>query len=487
MMPRPIMLAAAALLAACGDAVPTAPASPRAAAHAGAGIRVTTAADDGAGSLRAAIASANADPSIGAIRVERGVGAIALRSPIVFTGAQALTIDGGGATLAGDALPDASQDPATDAALVANGGGDLTVRDLTIRGSRGSGLIVDVPGGRTGAVTITLDDLRVEHSRRHGVLVNDQVDYFADPLTRAEGGSPADVRLRVSRSTFVGNGFAGLDFDGIRVNEGGPGSLDVDVAHSRLAGNGADGLELDERAAGDAVFSVRHTDIEANGFFSAEDWDDGIDVDELGPGGIDGRFLHVVVSGNAEQGVDLNENNLGDLRVTMHQLTANGNAEEGVELEEDDDFEDFPAESWGGSVVATLVHVTANGNGANDGDAGLKLREKAAGDLTATLVRATALDNAIGGIQLREGEAGNLAAELRGATALRNAGAGIELRESADGALRALVQQATSSANDGAGLRLRGSGEARVVALVADGNAAGDLVSEPAVVVTRVP
>ena len=132
----------------------------------------------------------------------------------------------------------------------------------------------------------------------------------------------------------------------------------------------------------------------------------GIDVDELGPGNIDGRFVQVEANGNAEQGVDLNENNEGDMIVTMNQLVANDNSEEGVEFEEDDDFEDFPAEACGGDLKVTLVNMTADRNGANDGDAGLKVREKFDGDLAARLVNPTARENEIGGIQVREGEAG---------------------------------------------------------------------------------
>jgi hypothetical protein len=44
----------------------------------GASLRVTTRADDGTGSFRRAVLSANADPSIGSIRFDRGLAPIAL-------------------------------------------------------------------------------------------------------------------------------------------------------------------------------------------------------------------------------------------------------------------------------------------------------------------------------------------------------------------------------------------------------------------------
>ena len=483
-----VALAGAVALVACGEQAqsPLAPTAPREAGS-GAAVMVSSSADAGAGSLRAAIEVANADPSVRIIHLSGAIGPIGLQTPLVYSGAQALRIHGSGTVIDANAVPDGSATPATNAALVANGGGDLTVHDLTVRGSTGVGILVDVPDAQTGTIEVTLQSVTVEGSVLHGVLVNDQVDYFADPLTRASGGSPADVRVRVTGSHFVDNGFGGLDYDGLRVNEGGAGSLFADIIGSEFIGSGADGVELDERAEGDAVFSLQHTKINANGFFSSEDYDDGIDVDELGPGGIDGRFVQVEANGNAEQGVDLKENNLGDLRVTMNQVVARGNAEEGIEFEEDDDFEDFPEESWGGDLETTLVNVTADENGANDGDAGLKVREKFDGNLTARLVNPTARENAIGGVQVREGEAGNLDAEIVGALALSNDGEGIEVRESSGGSLDARIQHAVSSSNDGAGVRLRGTGVARIQALTAVGNSDGPIVSEPGIVVTQVP
>ena len=448
--------AAAVLLAACADAGNDAfaPSLDPAAGGVAGLTEVTSPADAGVGSLRAAVEAANIDPAVTRIRITAALGPVALESPLVYSGAQPLTIDGNGVVLDGSGLPAAA--PHLDAAFVSNGGGDLTIRELGVESSTGVGILVDVPAGRGETIVIELDRVTVTGSRLHGVLVNDQVDYFAEPFTRADGGSDASLLVRLSASTITGNGFAGLDYDGVRVNEGGAGSLDFRVTQSLVQGNGADGIELDERSAGDAIFSVEHTRILENGFFSSEDWDDGIDVDELGTGHLIGSFVQAVASGNAEQGVDLNENNEGDLRVTMTGVTAEDNSEEGVEFEEDDDFEDFPDESWGGDLDAVLVAVTTNRNGANDGDAGLKVREKFAGNLTARITRAYSADNAIAGIEVREGQGGSMDAEVVNATALRN---------------------------DGAGLRLRGNGIARVRALTGEGNTDGNLEIESGIVI----
>lgn len=495
-MPRRLALtlaAGAVALAACSPSSDriTAPDGPRLATAAGGAVEVTTAADAGAGSLRAAIDAATADAGVRTIRVRRGVGRIAVRTPLVYGGPQALAIDGNGVVLDGRAL--AEDRPALDAVLVVGGGGDLTVRDVRVEGSTGNGILVDLPLDASGAVEVRFDDVAVTGSARHGIIVNDQTGFFTreieDQESREAGGSPADLRVVLRDVRAVGNGVALLDRDGLRVNEGGLGSLRVEIAGGAFAENGADGIELDERADGSAVFAVRGTRIAGNGFFdeTAADLDDGMDVDEGGPGDLVGRFVQVVAADNAEQGIDLNENNLGDLRVEMRQVTASGNGEEGVEFEEDDDHDDYADEAWGGDLVATLVRVTADRNGENDGDAGIKLREKSDGDLRARLVQPAARDNAVSGIQLREGEAGSLDAEIVGAETLRNDGEGIEIREGDGGALRARVQRAVSVDNADAGVRLRGNGTARIQALVATGNGDGPVVKDGAVAVTTAP
>ena len=338
---------------------------------------------------------------------------------------------------------------------MADGGGDLSLSDLTIEGAPSYGLLVDVPDDRTGVQRVDLDRVTVRNSRLHGVLINDQAFYLTDPDSTSDAGSTASLAVSVSGSLFEENGNGAVDYDGFRINEGGDGSIDATVKHTTSTGNGADGLELDERGAGDASFSLQHTSLVNNGFLSTEDPDDGIDVDEAGPGSIIARFNNVDVSNNSEQGVDLNENGEGDLRVTMSQVTGSGNGQEGIEFEEDDDV------AGGGNLVADLKNVTTNGNGILlDGDAGLKLREKGAGDLIATVAQATALNNLIGGILIQESAAGTVTAG---------------------------VQSAAANNNATYGLSILGTGTALVQQLTAVGNPDGALVSDAGVVVTVIP
>lgn len=436
------------VLAGCSDVTTAPPSAPPIDAALGASAAVTTNADAGPGSLRAALAAALADPGITHVRLERGLGTITLASPLVWSGAGSLAIDGAGATLDGSALGSGQS------AFVANGGGDLAVRDLVVADAPGYGILVDVPAARTGTQRVDFDAVTIRDNGLHGVLINDQTEYLNDPNSTSEAGSAAGLVVTLTRSLIAGNGHGAIDYDGFRVNEGGEGSIVARFQGTVFRANGADGLELDERGSGSAEFTIEQSALVGNGFFSEADPDDGIDVDEAGDGDIIARFVQVEASDNAEQGVDLNENHAGDLRVTMSQVTGSGNGEEGIEFEEDDDF------VGGGDLVADLVGVTASDNGAEDGDAGLKLREKGAGDLTARLVQPTASDNAIGGI---------------------------EVREDAAGTLDAGVQSATASNNATTGLRLRGTGTARVQKLVAEGNGSGALVADGTVTVVEVP
>jgi hypothetical protein len=291
----------------------------------------------------------------------------------------------------------------------------------------------------------------------HGVLINDQAEYFDDPASVSEEGSAASLRVEVYDSRFVRNGFTLIDSDGLRVNEGGEGSLHFLAFGSLFAGNGADGLELDERAAGDADFVLRRSELSDNGAFTSDDFDDGIDVDEGGEGDLIGRFAQVTANRNFEQGLDLNENGPGDIRMTMADVLAANNFQEGVELEEDDDVE------GGGGIVADLRRITTRGNAREGGDAGLKLREKGEGNLSARLADIVSTDNEVdaggdpvAGIQLREDENGDLSGEISGATVRRNSGAGTALEQEPEGAGEVRFSRYTAANNDGGAIESEG-------------------------------
>ncbi len=482
---RLLLLALAA--AACSDGAARNPLAPTAletaslAAGTGGTARklvVTTAEDEGAGSLRAAIAEANADTMVRAIKLGEGLGRISPASPIVYTGRQPLYFDGGNQVIDGSA--------SAGNGLTLTAARSIIVRNIAIEDAADVGLALLVPADAEGVVQISLEGVRAQGNGGHGILINDQAAYLQDPDAVGSEGSAAAVRVDLRNVASVENGFSALDRDGIRINEGGLGSLIVTMKGLTIAGNGGDGVELDERGEGSAEFVLQSSRLTGNGGFAAEDYDDGIDVDEADAGDIIGRFIDVTVSDNFEQGVDLNENHAGDMRVELHDVVANGNREEGIEFEEDDDF------AGGGDIVATLRDIVANGNGALDGDAGLKVREKGDGNVVVTLGGITANDNAVGGIQVREDAGGNLMATLRGITAERNAGNGIQFDENGNGTLTGRLIGASATGNGRAGVQAEqatsGTGTLLIAGLTASGNVAGSVVANPAqVTVTITP
>jgi hypothetical protein len=448
------------VLAACADTSTLAPDTaldPRLGAGGngnGAAVLVTTASDAGPGSLRDAIARTNADPGVRQIVIQGSVRTIALQGGLVYTGAQALRIVGNTATL------DAANVGGT--ALLATGGGDLTVLGLTVRNAGGEGIAVEVPAGRTGTQSLTLQNVLIENNRGHGVLVNDQADPSTpedangEPLQPNPEGSAASVRVTLVNTQLVHNGYSVSDRDGLRVNEGGAGDLEL-VAHNVIArDNAADGIELDERGAGDVRVDVTEVRLVENGRFDPEDLDDGFDIDEANEGSIVGTVRDTRVTDNFEEGLDFNENNLGDLRVDFTNVVVTGSGEEGIDLEEDDETVNYTM--LGGDIVTTMVNVTATGNGTNGGDGGIKIREKAAGNLSVVVDGVVASANAVDGINIREDADGTLTATVRNATTTGNgagfggARRGLVFDERGAGNLVATVSGTTSTGNTGAGL-----------------------------------
>lgn len=449
-------------LAACSDQSDT-PMEPQFdAARGPASVTVTSNADAGTGSFRAALESANSDRSIRSIRFSKNVGTIALIAPLTFTGAQPLEIDGASSTIDGGALG------ARQSILTADGGGDLAIAGLKLKNAPGSGLVLKVPEAATGIQEVRLDRLTVTGNGLHGIIINDQTAYFEEPLSEAEAGSTASLRVVVTGSQIRDNGFAEIDQDGLRINEGGEGDLTALISGTDVIGNGGDGVELDERANGSALFTVLTSHLDENGAFDASDFDDGIDVDEAGAGGISGSFWSVTASRNFEQGIDLNENGVGNMTIVILGVTANDNREEGVELEEDDDV------AGGGDIEALFTNVTTLRNGADDGDAGLKLREKGDGNLKGHIIGAVASDNNFDGIVMREDAEGSMDIDVTAAVTQRNAGDGIAFDENGNGNLKAGVLLSRSTDNEHAGIHAEqataGTGTLKVRALKGSGN-----------------
>jgi hypothetical protein len=404
---------------------------------------VTKSTDSGLGSFRAAIDSANANSNVDRIVFRFGLAPVMLASPVEYNGTQSLDILGNGAVLDGNGF-------------VADTPGNLSVSFLTFRDAPGEGLTYLVPSDATGTKKIVLIGVKALDNDGHGVLIRDQeFPQFPDtdpPTHPMPDGSDASLDVKVVGSHFEGNGNGESDRDGLRVDEGGLGNLNAVISLAKVEGTGGDGIELDERGDGDVVFNVSASEVEENGSRDPDDLEDGLDVDEWDAGSVIGKVIASSFDDNFEECIDLNENDAGDFKVDLTAVSASNCGEEGVDFEEDDDF------AGGGDLVATLIGVKANGNGAG-GDAGLKIREKGDGNLDATVRNAQANGNEADGIQIREDALGNLVATVDRSEANNNLGGdesdgnGVNFDENSDGELNATLSRSNSGGNAAAGVR----------------------------------
>ena len=449
----PVVLATLAVVA-CSDSSPVAPATPIPStantALVDADIIVSNSDDAGPGSFREAIAQASANASIQSIGFLPKVSTIHLESPITFTGAQGLTINGNKASIDGSG--------AGGTAFTTTKGGDLTLIDITFRDAPGSGVDVDVPNPFTGTVDITLINVDIIGNGSHGFVVNDQDDPSTPdaepPVNPPAAGSAASINLVAVNTRFIGNGYTVSDRDGLRVNEGGVGDISVKLDGVIAEANAADGIELDERGVGNVNIDVSDTRLVKNGPFDPNDLDDGFDIDEWDDGSITGTVVNSIAFRNFEEGFDFNENNAGNLAVNFTEVTASSNGEEGIDLEEDDDV------SGGGDLIAVMnrIRTMDNGDGA---DGGLKIREKSGGNLDVTISGALSQHNVGSGIFVRESGGGNAVVRIDNVVSNANkAGAldpfslghGIEIIENGAGNLTGTVTNTTVSSNAGFGV-----------------------------------
>jgi hypothetical protein len=367
--------------------------------HAPAIAFVTTDADVGAGSFRDAIDQANNNAAIDTIII-KNVPTINLASSLTYTGAQNLTIKGNGATISGDQTFDL---------LVSEGNADLSLDKLTFRnGVRG--VYVPLSADATGTVSVSLTKVTLENNQSHGLHIDDQTI-----------GSDASVHLTVRHTTVADNGTETTDRDGIRVDEGGLGSIVADIDHTTVSGNGGDGMELDERGDGSAELRVDHADFLGNGFLDPADFDDGVDIDEADAGDIRVQADHVRFKNNFEEGLDLNEAGAGDLAVQLDHVEVIGNGEEGIDVEEFGE----------GNVSVAFAHVLANGNGRE----GIDLKERDNGSLLASLCFITTNDNTSDGVKADETGDGDLNIAINHLLATNNGERGINLDEAGGGVL----------------------------------------------------
>ncbi|MEZ5282417.1 MAG: hypothetical protein R2770_18310 [Acidimicrobiales bacterium] len=332
-------------------------------------VLVTNDAPAGPGSFAAAVEHANSNPRVGRI-VFTDTFTVAVTSEITYTGDQDLSINGRGSTLSGaDATPDT--DTWDSGLFVSRSGADLSIKRLSFNSSFNNGLAVFLPAGG-GEVEIELENVEVVDSQFHGILVDGQsttgynTDDFIHPL--CTDPHPVDsgttIEIEVNRTTITNSGrVAGFDitqatgcpqdFDGLRVDQGGPGDLRAEIERSTFAGNLADGVELDETGEGANWAEVSGSTFVDNGATAEilcseatycggdtgsmiEDLDDAFDMDEADDGDMVALIRNSVFSDNNDEGIDLDEAGEGSAILDARNVTANSNLDEGVKITEED-------------------------------------------------------------------------------------------------------------------------------------------------------
>ena len=420
-------------------------------------ILVTSTADAGEGSLRAALATAAASDTPSHILVVSN-GSITIDSGLIYAGTAPVTVVGNGSTI---------QTSANATLLTASQGGDMSLVGLTIKGpggysinargdldgAAGKGIFVDVRDDQTGMVPLKLSDVTVEDVAGHGIHISDCS--LADDCGGGGGGagegSAASISVDLSGVTVRGVGQGRFDADGLRVDERGAGSIYMSAEDVLFTGVGADGVELDEGQIGDIVVTVKGAEFLKNGdycdparlasFMPAEpegafdvgamaeasvpgpitnspdvrcferevdfyddgtveeyefaiDVDDGIDIDEAGPGSIRAVVEDAVITANFDEGLDFDEEDGGNIELTLINVTADGNTDDGVKN----------SEEGAGDAIGVLVNVMTT----NNGGVGVVFEEEDGGDTHVTTLGggSTGNDNGETGFEIVQDDEG---------------------------------------------------------------------------------
>ena len=465
-MTRAGKTALAAVLIAFGLAVaPAASAGPVRADRSATSARVTNGNPSGPGSFANAVQAANADDGIGGIVFDSGLTATVPDS-IVFTGAQRLSIDGNGSTVSGAG---AEPDHTWDGGLFVSAGAStaISIRGLTFADSFNNGVAVLVPAGQEGVVQVTLREVTVEAPQFHGVLVDAQetTGYNTDDIPHPSCVDPhpsdslASVSVSLTDVTVTGAGTLDpgfdtsietgcpQDFDGVRVDEGGEGSLTARIVGGHFDGNLADGIELDESQSGTVAARVVGATFNGNGETmpvtyegdTVVDLDDGFDIDETGPGGLIARFVNTEVIGNFDEGLDFDEAGSGDVDALIVGTTAEGNEDENMKADEKD----------AGDLRFDVRSSSASMSASQDG---VQVEEAGDGDLVLSIRASTMRGNDGDGVRSDEGDEGDLVATVVNSDLSGNpGGSGTDIGEDGEGIGTVVITSTDLSGNgDGA-------------------------------------
>lgn len=387
-------------------------------------VQVTSAADSGAGSYRAAVEAANADSSIDTIEFNSGL-IISLLSEVNYTGTQNLQLLGWGSTLVGNCEPAETWDSGL---FASHSAADILIWNLDFINSCNNGVAVFIPKKASGTIEVTLSQVEISGARFHGLFVDGQDStgiYNTDDVPHPNCFDPhpydsrASIDLLVEYSNVDNNGnmlpnwdlpvpiyeenrggggdLVGLtgcpaDYDGIRVDDGGHGNIIAEFRQSTANGNLADGIELDETGNGSVRSTAFGLVVNDNGDTTAyeiydpkndetiSDLDDGFDIDEAGPGNLVATFSDVEVSDNRDEGLDMDEAGPGLASVYLEYGEANRNEDQGFKVDEEDD----------GDLIAVIRHSDVNESLSQHG---VELAETGSGNVRASIEYSTVTGN----------------------------------------------------------------------------------------------
>ncbi|MEQ8717566.1 MAG: right-handed parallel beta-helix repeat-containing protein [Acidimicrobiales bacterium] len=387
---------------------------------------VTTDADSGPGSLRAALDLADSDGDDSIITFGPAVDAVTALSQLTYAPDESpsydLTILGGGVTI--------------DRPLELDTVGDVTIRNMTVDlTTPGTGIDIEI---YDGPAAVVLDRVTVTGATGEGVFIGQ--DDGAQPLT-----------VSILYSAFTGNGS-----DGVEVYADQNGSVDVTVRSSTFVGNGTFGLEVaQENDPGGAISEVTILDSSFTGngedgahlynYWSTLDVDiTGSHFDSNGTGGEgDGLLARnesggvtLAVSGstfdgNSDDGLRLGVGDVDESRdtsITVRSSQMVGNDDEGAEI----DFEGWDGEEF--TLSFTDVRV------ADNGETGLEVDvDDEIGAATVTLTRVEVIGNNASGsedggvdIDFDETDGATTSVSVRQSTFLGNGEDGLSINQDYD-------------------------------------------------------
>lgn len=404
---------------------------------------VTSTADAGDGTLRAALAQAAQTGAASRVVVATD-GDISIETGLIYDGTDPLEIIGAGQTVS----------TASDVTLLsASMGADLTVSGLTFAGpggydinnradmdgDAGKGIFIDVRDDQTGTVALTLTDVTVRGVANHGIHVSDcsLADDCGGGGSGEGEGSDASIVVSLHNVTVddVGNGK--FDADGLRVDERADGSIHARIVDSTFVGVGADGVELDEAQDGDVIVTAINTNWNENGIyclpelldpFLPEEDEGEFDAGEMAADAIPGPVTGSPDDGCFEREVDL----YADGSVEAYEFAID--VDDGFDIDESDN----------GSLRVVMIGGAITGNLDEGGD----FDEAGAGDIDLTILGTVATGNADDGFKNSEEDGGSVIAMIFGAKSTDNGGNGIVLEEEGDGDVMAGIMGTTTGNND---------------------------------------